>query len=565
MNEKILKKDEEKQIKRPSKFGVFMKKNGFYLGIFFLMLLVVLVISSDNTKTTTGSIEYNEKAFYTEGNKLYIKDREKEPVLLTANLMEEFSSTKKSHILLMCKSSEDQKIIYYFENVRVLEQLYIGDLMVYKNNKKKKIGHNVPLSYALSSDLEKVVFVEGVEDTKKGGFTYSLNKYVNKKKTLIAEGVDKDCFTLSGDGNTIFYNQGFYVDTATTGMYMYKDGINTSIDNQVVYYYKLNANGTYKSNWPLTNYDGSKVIYATYAGENTLPSLKMYTVSDNKSHLLSENFEQVFVDEKLNKAVINGEVKGALQIGNFIKVDLNTMKSEIYAKDIWGLIYMDIAKYVDDSFFDINFYYKNFNPETTTADLYFKGEGQTEAKVLSSVYVDDVKFTKDNKNIYALGYYYKEEGGDLTVFSDITKTSYKSNQIDEQVSEYHFDDANSVLGYRKDVKLYVIDTNGSKKMIDNHSVKSFDITKNGQLIYFFKETTIGKGELYVKEINSKKDYKLIDKGTTFVYGFEDKYIAYITAFDFGTESGTLILSDGMNSSEVIVEYASTLLNGNYIK
>lgn len=565
MNEKILKNDEEKQIKKPSKFGVFMKKNGFYLGIFFLMLMVVLVISSDNTKTTKGSIEYNEKAFYTEGNKLYIKERNKEPILLTANLMEEFSSTKKSPILLMCKTSEDQEIIYYFENVKVFEKLYIGDLMVYKNNKKRKVGHNVPLSYALSSDLEKVVFVEGVEDKDKGGFTYSLNRYVNRKKTLIAENVDKDCFTISGDGNTIFYNKGFYVDTATTTMYMYKDDINTAIDNQVVYYYKLNANGTYKSNWPLTNYDGSKVIYATYAGENALPSLKMYTVSDNNSHLLSNSFEQVFVDEKLNKAVINGEVKGALQIGNFIKVDLNTMKSEIYAKDIWGLIYMDIAKYVDDSFFDINFYYKNFNPETTTADLYFKGEGKTEVNVLSSVYVDDVKFTNDNKSMYALGYYYKEEGGDLTVFSDITKTSYKSKQIDGQVSEYHFDNANSVLGYRKNVKLYVIDANGSKKMIDNHNVASFNITENGQLIYFFKESTIGKGELYAMEINSKKDYILIDKDTTFVYGFEDKYVAYITAFDFGTEAGTLILSDGMNSSEVIIEYASTLLNGNYIK
>jgi len=565
MNEEILKNEKEKEVKKPSKFGVFMKKNGFYLGIFFLMLLVVLVISSDNTKTTKGNVEYNEKIFYTEGNQLYIKTRGKEPVLLTANLMEKFSTTKKSPILLMCKSSEDQKIIYYFENVKIYEKLYIGDLLVYKNNKKRTIGHNVPLSYALSSDLEKVVFVEGVEDTEKGGFTYSLNTYENKKKTLIAEDVDKDCFTVSGDGKTIFYNKGFYADTATSAMYMYKDNISTLIDNQIVYYYKLNANGTYKSNWPLTNYDGSKVIYATYAGENELPSLNMYTTSNNNSKLLSESFEQVFVDENLDRAVINGEVKGVMQIGNFIKMDLNTFDSEIYAKDIWGLIYMDIAKYVDDSFFDMNFYYKNFDPNTITADLYFKGEGQTEEKVLASVYVDDVKFTKDNKNIYALGYYYKEEGGTLTKISDITKNSYISNEIDEQVSEYHFDVANSVLGYRKDVKLYIIDEKGNKKMIDNHGVSSFGITRNGKLIYFFKEKTIGKGELYAMVINGKRDYKLIDKDTTYIYGFEDKYVAYITAFDFGTETGALILTDGINSSEVAVEHASTILNGNNIK
>jgi hypothetical protein len=241
------------------------------------------------------------------------------------------------------------------------------------------------------------------------------------------------------------------------------------------------------------------------------------------------------------------------------------MDKEVVVKNIWALIHLDVARYVDSEFFDFNFYFKSYDEITSTANLCFVDTEGTEQIALPSVYADDVQITDDYKTLYALGYYYSAEGGQLTKYSNITTSSFDETIIDEGVSEYHIDDNDTILGYRKDVKLYLIDKKDNKKMIDNHDVSAFEVTGDGSLIYFFKEGTIGSGELYIMETNVDKDYVLVDKDTTFIYEFGDNYVAYITGFEFSSETGKLVVTDGEENYEVIAETASNLLMKNYIK
>ena len=561
---------DEKTEKERSKLYKFMKKHGFYIGVFCIFILVIVVMTSDLGNSYSGTIKYDEKAFYSENNKLYLKENDKDAVLLTANVLKEFTNTKIGKVILMCKISEDQKYIYFFEDVIISGENYIGTLCLYKNNKKIVISENVALSYALSNDLNKVAYVKGSRTSDDQPFTYDLYFYENGNEILIETDVDKECYTLSGDAKTIIYNKGFYPETRTTSMYIYKNGESTLIDNQVVQFYKLNANGTYKSNWPYTNTDGSKILFATYGGEESLPTLKLYKTSDKSITTIANNFVQVFVDENLDRAIINGETRSPAFVGEYIKYDLNKMTKEVYATDIWALMHLDIAKHVDDSYFDMNFYMKRFDPNTDTADLYFKGEGKEEEKVLTSIFVDDIKINNTYTQLFALEYYYSAEGGTLVQIDNISKNSFEVNEISEKVMEYHLDDKFEVLGYRKDIKLYLIDKTGDQKMIDNRDVDSFEITGDGNLLYFYKTKfdggqQIGKGELYGYDINKGEDYTLLDKEATFIYEYGNQYVAYISEFSFASESGKLIITDGNDNFEIIAQNASTLLLKNYIK
>jgi len=560
----------ERPVRTKGKINEFVKKHGFYIGVFLIFVLVIVVMTSDKDVSYSGEINYTEKAFYSDGNVLYLKEKDKDAKLLTANILKEFKNTKIGKVLIMCKISKDQEYIYFFENVDISGENFHGDLCVYHNNKKKIIGENVPLSYALSSDLSKVAFVQGYRESEQFPFSYDLYFYEGNNKKLIDTDIDRDCYTLSGDAKAIIYNKGFYQETGTTSMYIYKNGKSELIDNQAVYFYKLNANGTFKSNWPLTNEDGSKIIYATYGGEGELPNVNIYKAKDKSKTILANKFAQIFVDDRLDKAIINGERKMPANVGELIKYNLNNLSKEVYATNIWGLMYLDVAKYVDLSFFDMNFYLKTFDGSTDTADLYFKGEDLGEEKVLSSVYVDNLKMNSDYTKLYALGYYYSVEGGQLVIFEDITSNSYKVNEVDENVMEYHFDKNHNVFGYRKDIKLYFINKDGEKKMIDNHNVASFSITDYGNLVYFYKNEfdegkQIGKGDLYIYDVNKNDDYTLIDKNITFIYEYEDRFVAYLTDFSFASETGKLIITDGKNNFEIISESVSTLLMKNFIK
>ncbi len=557
---------EKTETTEDSRLKRFIKKNGFYLGIFLIFVIVIAVMSTDKDKTYNGDIAYDSQIYYANANQLYVQSDGKDPVLLTANLLEEYSMTTVNRVLLMCKTTEDEKKLFFFENVKLVGETFYGDLRVWEDNEIKTIEKDVLMSYALSSDYETIVYGKVVDVSKDNLLTIDLYSEKNDKATLIDSDVDGSCFTVSGDGKTIYYHKGFYYDTQTTSLYMARDGINSVISNQSVYYYKLNANGTYQSNWPMTNTNGSKVIYATYSGENAMPALNMYQLDGQAKTLLADSFVQIYADKELNKARITGDIRGSSFMGSLIEIDLNSLAQEVIAKDIWAMLSLQVMEYVDEEFLALPFYFKNFNDLAGTVDLFFKGENSDEEKVLPGVLITDVKISSDYKEIYGLAYYYVSEGGELTRISNITNTSYETTLIDERVMEYHFDDANEVLGYRKDVKLYLIDENGERKMIDNHEVTAFDITANGKLIFFYKESTeIGKGDLYVMETDISKDYKLVDKDVTFVYDFAGKYIAYINAYVFSEEAGTLIVTDGHDNFEILAPKASTLLQKNIIK
>lgn len=548
-----------------SRFKRFIRKNGFYLGIFLIFVLVIAVMSSDKDGTYNGDISYDGQIYYSNGNQFYVQSDEKDPILLTANLLEEYNMTTVGRVLLMCKTTEDESKLFFFENVKLVGETLYGDLLVRENNKTTTIEKDVLMSYALSSDYETIVYGKVANINEDGSFIIDLYSEKDGKATLIDQDVDGSCFTVSGDGETIYYHKGFYYDTQTTSLYMSRDGINSIISNQAVYYYKLNANGTYKSNWPMTNTNGSKVLYATYAGENAMPALNMYQPEGQAKTLLADSFVQIYVDEELNIARITGDIRGTSFMGNLIEINLNSLAQEVISKNIWAMLSLQVMEYVDEELLTLPFYFKNFDDLAGTVDLYFKGEGQEEEKVLPSVLITDVVISNDYKEIYGLAYYYISEGGELTRISNITSTSYETTLIDEQVMEFHIDEENTVIGYRKDVKLYLIDENGERKMIDNHDVSAFDITANGELIYFYKESEVGKGDLYVMETDISKDYKLIDKDVTFVYDFAGKYVAYINAYVFSEEAGTLIVTDGHDSFEILANKASTLLQKNIIK
>ncbi len=554
-----LEKTEESRLKR------FIKKNGFYLGIFLIFVLVIGVMSSDRDGNYSGDISYDGQIYYSNVNQFYVQTDGNDPVLLTANLLEEYNMTTVSRVLLMCKTTEDESKLFFFENVKLVGETLYGDLLVRENNKTTTIEKDILMSYALSSDYETIIYGKVTNINEDGSFIIDLYSEKDGKATLIDQDVDGSCFTISGDGLTIYYHKGFYFDTQTTSLYMSRDGINSIISNQAVYYYKLNANGTYKSNWPMTNTNGSKVLYATYAGENAMPALNMYQPQGQAKTLLADSFVQIYVDDELNIARITGDIRGTSFMGNLIEINLNSLAQKVISKDIWAMFSLQVMEYVDEELLTLPFYFKNFDDLAGTVDLYFKGEGQDEEKVLPSVLITDVIISNDYKEIYGLAYFYISEGGELTRISNITSTSYETTLIDEQVMEFHIDDENTVIGYRKDVKLYIIDENGERKMIDNHDVSAFDITANGELIYFYKESEMGKGDLYVMETDVTKDYQLIDKDVTYVYDFAGKYVAYINAYVFSEEAGTLIVTDGHDSFEILAPKASTLLQKNTIK
>lgn len=548
-------------------FKAFIKKYGFYIGLVVIMTIAVTVLFSDKDIKYSGDVNYEQPVYYITGNNLYIKERDKDEVLISSTMFQDSEGRKKENALAAVLISEDGNYLYFFENIVIdTDEVMTGDFCVFYKGRKYLIEKNTGIYFAVSADSSKVVYIKpnyGVQ----GGSGYDKIRYdlytysIKEGKELLESGVEPAWYNISGDGNTVTYTKYYDAATDTSSLFIHKDGKSTFIDDHMFFYGDYVPKGTFIQNWPKLNFDGTRVVYGKRLkyGEMT----KIYLYSNGIKTLLGEDALQVFVDEELNQALIIHNYDKDLFTGDMTRVNLDTFEREEVASDAWGLSAISVAQTVDSEYLNKNIYFKNYYDNLNVADLCIMTEAGEEV-LLKSTNVSNIQFGNDYKTLYGLNYYVEEEGGELTkiVFNDY---GYELFEFDGFVKKFTISPTGKYVAYLVDENLFFIGDENKKVYVDKGGIETFGILTGEEDLFFFREASLGSGNAYIRGLSSNGKSNLVAEATHYCWDFGDGSLAFLTDYDFGTSTGNMYITDGEGRYELLVENAELPLFFNFIQ
>ncbi|MBN2558035.1 MAG: hypothetical protein JXB33_04690 [Clostridia bacterium] len=547
-------------------FGEFLKKSWFYIGIFLLVSIAIIALMSDKDVQYSGEVTYDEPFYYITGNNLYIKVQGRDAVLLSSTMFMDPESRSNNDAMSAVFISEGGDYVYFYENIVLEDDGAIGDFCVYHDNRKKLIDEDTGIFFAIADDSDTVVYLKTLYNVEGGSgyenVRYDLYKYNFKDgRKLVEKGVEPSWFTISGDGRSIIYTKFYDAATDTSSLFINRDGNAVFVDDHMFFYGEYLPKGTFRVNWPYTNYDASKLVYGKRMKYGELADLYLY--SGGTPALLGEDVLQVFCDESMDAALIIENYKNEVFVGDVARIDLNTLSKEMITTDAWGLGTTAIARMFGPGFVDLGLYMKDYNDVINVADVcMMTPEG--EKILINATDVSNIQFAEDYSTMFGLDYYVPEEGGRLTkiVFGDAG--AFEKYQYDEFVKEFYVSKSGKYTAYKQGDDLFYINPSNEKKYVDKLGVVTFGIMEGDEKIYFFKETSLGMGNVFVKDITKSSDLTLIAEGVHYAWDYGDGKMAFLTNFDFGASTGTMYITDCEGKYEVIAENMELPLYYNYI-
>ena len=558
--------EESEKGKKKFAFKPFMKKYGFYIGISLIMLVTLVIMFSDREVVNSGDVNYDKPVYYITGNNLYIKERGRDEVLISSTMFQAPDDRSKEDALAAVLVSEDGEYLYFYENVAIDSNGgMLGDFCVYYRGRKTLIEEDTGIYFAISDDYSKVLYIKPNFNAQ-GGSGYENIRYdlytftIRGGKKRVEAGVEPAWYNLSGDGSTVFYTKDYDASTDTSSLFIYEDGKSTFIDDHMFFYGDFVPKGTFRQNWPKTNYDGSAVIYGKRLKYGDMA--KMYYYKDGISSLLGEDVLQVFTDESLDTALLVHNYDSEEFMGDMTRVNLKTLEREDIVSEVWGLGTVSVALTVDPEFLAKNLYFKYYDEVINVADLCLMTD-EGEQVLIYATDVSNIQFAEDYSSVYGLDYYVPEEGGRLAkvVF---TNDGFEKNEFDEFVENYVVSASGKYVNYMVDDVLFMIGESNEKLYIDKYDIETFGVLEGDKKQFYFRESSLGKGNVYVRGLGDRDQSQMVAEDTHYVWDFGDNKLAFITGYDFSTSTGSLYLTDGEGKYELIAEGVELPLFFNYI-
>lgn len=549
-------------------FKKFLSKSWFFIGIFVIVIVALIVLMSDRKTEYSGEVDYDMPFYYITGNNLYIKEQGRDEVLVSANMFMNPSSRRPEEALDAVLISPDGQYLYFFENVEIKNKIgMIGDFCVYYEGRKKLIEKDMGIYFAASADSSKIAFIKtlygveggsGYQNVRHDLYTYSIKE--GKKR--IEKDVQPNWLNISGDGKSIIYTKFYDAATDTSSLFMNRDGETIFIDDNMFFYGNYVPLGTHKINWPLVNYDASKIIYGKRLKYGELAD--MYLYSEGKNTLLGERVHQIYTDDDFKSALIVDDFSYDEIVGVMSRINLDTMQKEKIVEDVWALGHVEVAKITNTEFINSNLYFKNYDDYLNVADLcIMTPEG--EKIILNATDISNIYYSDDFKTIYGLNYYIEEEGG------RVIKTKIDENDIvdvqkfDKMVRDIYSSDSGKYVTYMLDDDFFIIGDDNKKTHIGKLKIETLEFLNNEEILYFFAETGLSLGNVIIRELEVSQDNILVAENAQYVWKYGEDKLAFLTHFDFAKKTGTMYLTDLKGKYELMVENVELPLLYNYIQ
>ncbi len=451
----------------------------------------------------------------------------------------------------LIKKSENNRIIYFFENYD--PETNIGDLMIIKDGKKKKISkiseavHN---SLKLSADGEKILYLQSTDKNGDMGVLY-YNKAGMDAPFKIATDIDHDTFVFSADEENALFLQN--LNRVEMQGDLYRKNIDKLKEEKV----KIDTGVSHIFG---TNYKGTTYIYGKgYDKEDATFDIFAMNKKGKTLRLGERTWRKPVILKKRNTAFVFGVGEGH-RSNNLYSVEIASGKKEKIASGVNFILRVSedektiiYDKIYDDKVSDYFVYTKGGKPQKIAENITIEGRNTITAPQVGindeyseiayisgfeAVKGGGVLYTAEYKNgkvgektVIAEDVYccYRMENGDIVFAKDYSRNrkvfdvyiSSKGNVklLKEEISPEMF-----VAEKNGDTMFYVTDFNvsgphgGLEKMeIGGNAeqiasgVFSFELSEYGDLLFCKNlDTAKGKFDLYMAE-NGDADYEEIDK------------------------------------------------------
>lgn len=580
---------------KKSKVANFWKKNGFYVGLAFLVMIMAVVMIFDGNRTLKGDIPYNKTVYTIGDNSISILRYNNEPIVLTSQLFldnkdQEHGAEAHNGILL----SQDEKDIMFVDGLHLIKTTdftstkLVGTLRVCDGINNKIISEEASFYYVVSDDFNIILYKtyrisEDGMDLISDLYLYDIKA---DSRTLLRENMKTDVFSMSNNGKVCLYLDDFtesHIENGepTYSLYKYENGKHMVISKDV---YDLDASvvtGTADFNYPLINKNGDKIIYTTvnyvYKLKNddigkddqtdqdaeeefiTYPTYDMYMYHDGVNELIAESCVQMLVSNDFSQIVFIDDVVEHLSrydeigfAGTYSHYDIETGVKTLVMEDVFGFAKRSVLGYADNAFIDANFYFKNYDINDNTATLYTIRNGkqifisdQVSIGVSEEFRFDFISFARDYKDIYVFKSYIEKTSSLLYRYT-LKSNGDLSEYICEEklvITDFRISLDGNYLVFNSDGRLIVISPSNVKKTIEREGVSSFNITEGGRYLYYYKETTIGAGALYYYDLIEGTDsVKLLSKVNE-VWNYEGDMVLFRINIDYVIMTGDLYLTD----------------------
>ncbi|MFA5341931.1 MAG: hypothetical protein WC332_09150 [Clostridia bacterium] len=577
-----------------SKISVFLKKNGFYLGLGVLIVILAVVLIFDGNRLLRGDIPYDDTIYIVGDNSISLIRYNEEPIMITSQLFQDYEDQKlglEAHngILL----SKDEKSIMYVDNLHLInnEDLtlsrLIGTLWLFDGMNNIKISEEASFYYVVNDDFDTVMYKTYRVNNDATGLIADLYIYdlETKSSVLIKEDMDTDIFSLSNNGEVCVFlddKEESHIENGepTYSLYVYEnDKIRQIADNV----YDLEASvftGNADMNYPLINKEGNKIIYATinyvYMFDDNeteeianlsdteekvtvYPTFDMYLYENGTSKLIAKSCAQLIVSYDFSQIVYIDEVISHLSkfnevgfAGTYNHYNVETGKRTMIMDDVFGFVERSVIAYADNEFINSNFYFKQYNFDENTAELYTLRNGK---EILIDDYAsvgsdDDLKinfvtFSPDYKDIYVFKSYISKTSSLLYRYTIKSNGSVNEYMCEEKyiIDSFKLSQDGKYIAYNAEGRLTIISSDNVKKTIEREGVSSFDITQDGRYIYYYKETDLGIGAAYYYDLEENKEsVKFINKVNE-IWNYHGDMVMLRMNTNYTTMTGDLYLSD----------------------
>ncbi|MFO7636351.1 MAG: hypothetical protein R6W96_03485 [Clostridia bacterium] len=552
--------EQEKNKRNFSGIKKFMNKFGFYIGILVIIAIAVIVVSSDNRVVFKGSVKYESPVYYVHNNMLFLKEHGNEAILISRNLLKEWSISEANTVLVSVQITPDQTRMFFLENINFKQSTYFGDLYVYSDGKKELIGENAILEYVVSDDYDTVLYVS-VSFTEEGK-SYDLYKYNKESGTEhIDSNVDFICFTLSGNGNVAVYHKDYSYVNNTTSMYVHQDGESILVADDAHLHGKHNPSGTFRNNWPIINRDGTRILYVARPEANEM--LDAYIYESGSTRIIGQSITQIYADEPVQTVLMIENASIEKKSGDMVRMDLSTGNKETVAKNVWGLTDIYTARMMDSTFIQRNIYFKNYLDMVNAADIYYMMDGQ-EILLGSKVAVNKVQYSQNYMNFTTMEYYSEDSGGTIIHVSFQENGEYVKFTGNDDTKEVRVTNDGRHKAYVSGGTLFLLDEDNKKSMIEISDVFNYEFMEDGDKLVYFKRREL-TGDIKVQFLYGQKNNEVIAQDVTSAWDFrENGYIAFLAFYDFSTDAGTMVLTDARGNYEIIAEKVNAHLIHSFI-
>jgi hypothetical protein len=563
--------DTENSMEEELTFEPVRKKTGLIAVLASLGVIVaglaVYIGFFGGLDTITGllGIGNNHPLVYIKDNAFYVKDGTKQAQKISEKIFNDETMTSwvaddsmSKNYTMIIKQRDNGKKLFYYDNIKSGNE-FSGDLKMYElGGKPQKVAEGAYLGFAVSNDGKSVLYVQNY-NRKNKAVTCIFTGTARKRNW--ASGVMAGGFKFSSDGKAIAYVENVDMEKNTWDLCVRRDGSQKEkIDSGTISLIDIENDG--------------KSVYYVKPGENAEISYDLYVKEKGKqSKCIANNISDLTIDGKNKSLFILADYNSEKQSGTLYLKENQKDKVKV-DENVIGLVKLGQDKFETETRFAGNgnsdaLYIKDYNQESSTADIYYKHGGNAKVKVAAGAGLGSLQYSDDLSKIA----FYKSDAnsGEITLYTATAsqeKTSYKENKVSDKLSNYgNMSKNGSLIVYTKKSgsdenpkeDLYIVKEDGKSEKIGSSVTGASRVSKDGKVVLFLEDNDV-KINLCMKQSDKAKEIifnEMTQNDRYYTYDFKNIY--YTKGYDATSSKGELYLKQSGKDAEKIDTGVSIVL------